>query len=105
MSEICIPTDLLLGLLTEIGKNRALADHETDIVEAIVCRGHRAAGIRVQWTRRLDRKLLAASETKGGIRTFAVTNNMTAKAAYQRLRKLRDGQKTNGAVLRRVGVS
>lgn len=104
MSEICVPTDLLLGLLTEIGKNRALAGHETDIVEAIVCKGHRSAGIRVQWTSRLDRKLLSAAQTKGGIRLFAAKNNIPPQSAYDRLHKLRKAKAAQVAVEVRIGA-
>jgi len=94
MTQICVHTDFLLTLLTEVGKHRALADHETDVIEAIVCRGHKSAGIRIRWTATLDRKLLQASYSKGGITRFAETNNIPRQAAYDRLHKLRKAKAT-----------
>ncbi len=89
MNQICIHADFMLAVLTEIGKHRALKDSETDIIEAIVCRGHKSKGIRVRWTATLDRKLMQASHSKGGITRFADTNEIPRQAAYDRLHKLR----------------
>lgn len=99
MTDICIQSDFLLGLLTEVGKHRALSDHETDYIEAIVCRGHKSAGIRIRWTATLDRKLMQASNSKGGISRFATANNIPAMAAYKRVAKLREGKATTRKVV------
>jgi hypothetical protein len=92
----CLAPSVLLSLLTELGKYRALADHETDIVEAIVCRGHRTTGLRVRWTKPLDRRLMTAANRRGGIQLFAKANSIPPKAAYDRLCKLRKAKATNG---------
>lgn len=95
MSEICLHPDRLLSLLDEIGRHRALSDEETDLIEAIVCRGHRTAGLRTRWTPKLDRALLRAASQRGGIRAFADKNQMSPMAAHRRLTKLRDGKRTD----------
>ncbi|MDT0507523.1 hypothetical protein [Novosphingobium sp. MMS21-SN21R] len=100
MTQICVQSDFLLTLLTEVGKHRALADHETDIIEAIVCRGHKSTGLRIRWTATLDRKLWQASHSKGGISRFADANKIPRQGAYDRLLKLR---KANEAIDRRKG--
>lgn len=93
---ICIAPDYLLALLNEIGRHRALADHETDIVEAIVCRGHRSSGIRIRWTSPMDRRLINAAKRRGGVRLFAEQNGMNPMAAHKRLEKLRrEGKATS----------
>ncbi len=89
MSEICLHPDKLLGLLDEIGRHRALTDDETDIIEAIVCRGHKSTGVRFDWNPRLDIKLTIAGNTRGGVRRFAEHHLITPQAAYDRLHKLR----------------
>ena len=50
MTEICLAPDKLEALLTEINRHRALTDEETDLLEAIITRGHRTTGIRFNWT-------------------------------------------------------
>lgn len=92
MSQICLQSDLLLNLLTEIGKHRALADHETDLIEAIVCRGHRSSGNYHRWTPDMDRKLLKAANQRGGIKAFSERHGLAMWSAYSRLRKLREAK-------------
>jgi len=92
MTEICVNSEFLLGLLTEVSRSRALAHHETDVLEAIVCRGHKSAGIRIRWTTTLDRKLMQASNSKGGIKRFALANGISEMAAYRRVHVLRKGK-------------
>lgn len=104
MNQICVTPDFLLGLLNEIGRSRALADHETDVVEAIVMCGHRSTGMRVKWTAQLDRRLLKAAATRGGIKAFAQSQGMAQWAAYKRLQKLREGKLIASAGSGRVGV-
>ena len=93
-NRICVHPDVLLALLTELGKHRALADHETDIIEAIVCRGHRSTGLRIRWAGAMDRRLVAAAKSRGGVRQFAERNGIPPKAAYDRLSKLRKAKAT-----------
>ena len=92
-AQFCVHPDLLLDWLTEISRNRALRDHETDVIEAIVCRGHKAQGVRFRWNARHDLALKRAAITKGGIRRFAERHGMSPQAAYDRLNKIRKGDK------------
>ena len=92
-AQFCVHPDLLLDWLTEISRNRALRDHETDVIEAIVCRGHQSTGKNFRWNARLDLALKRASITKGGIKRFAARHGITEMAAYKRLAKIRQGDK------------
>jgi hypothetical protein len=103
VNQVCVNPDLLLSLLDEIGRHRALADHETDLVEAIVCRGHRSRSLKQHWTARLDRKLLEAAKTKGGVKRFAAAHNLPPQAAYDRLYKLRKAKATQAERARSIG--
>lgn len=84
-----IDGEILLGLLTEVSRSRALADHETDLVEEIVML--EADGFR--WNPRLDQGLVRASSNAGGIARFARRHSITPMAAYCRLSRIR-GRKT-----------
>jgi hypothetical protein len=92
MTEMCFHPDKVLDWLTEISRTRALKDEETDIIEAIVCRGHQSTGQRFRWNPRLDLALKRASLTKGGIKRFAEKHGMSPQAAYDRLNKIRKGE-------------
>lgn len=104
MSQINVNSEFVLGLLDEIGRTRALADHETDVIEAIVMCGHRSTGLRMKWTAVLDRRLLKAASTRGGIKAFATSQGLAQWAAYKRLQKLREGKLLAKAGSGRVGV-
>lgn len=82
---ICVRPEFLLSLLEEIGRNRALADHETDLIEDIVNMGMPC----FRWNPRTDRALLLAANTAGGIARFARRYGISGGAAYQRLTRLR----------------
>lgn len=96
---ICVRPDFLLALLEEIGRNRALADHETDLIEDIVNMGLPA----FRWNPRTDRALLTASNCPGGIARFARRYGITGQAAYDRLYRLRRRKRREGANGRRKG--
>lgn len=85
----CVKPDLLLDWLTEISRHRALADHETDVIEAIVCRGHQSTGKNFRWNARLDLALTRAAITRGGIKRFADKHGITQHAAHMRLNRIR----------------
>lgn len=85
MSEICLHPEKLLGLLTEIGRHRALSDDETDILEAIL----EIETVPFRWNSRLDAHLLTAAHSNGGIARFARRHEITPTAAYARLHRLR----------------
>ncbi|SCY69392.1 hypothetical protein SAMN05660666_02510 [Novosphingobium aromaticivorans] len=93
MSEICIQTDFMLGILTEIGRHRALSNRETDIIED--CIAFETAPFR--WNARLDNALLVASHSPGGIARFARRHEITGGMAYARLHRLRKRQKRKDA--------
>ncbi len=84
-AEICVRAEFLLDLLNEVGGHRALADHETDLLEDIV-------GMEITafaWNQRLEAALMVAASSPGGIRRFAHRHGMTDNAAYQKLSRLR----------------
>lgn len=91
-AHIPVPTDLAFRLLDEVSRKRALADDESDLLEQLVCRGHRSQGVRIIWTTKLDRALLRASFRNGTIRQFAADQGMSEMQAYKRLEKLRKKQ-------------
>ena len=80
---------LLMRLLDEIGRTRALHDEETDLVEILVNRGHRTQRIRFQWCPKTERELMRASHRKGTIKLFAAKHGISEKACYCRLDKMR----------------
>ncbi len=96
---ICVRPDFLLQILTELGRHRALADHETDLVEDIVNMGQ----VAFRWNPRADRALLTASHSPGGIARFARRYGITGEAAYCRIKRLRKRQMRPSATARRKG--
>lgn len=90
MSEICLPSHFVLSMLTEIGRNRILAEHETDVIED--CLAVERAPFR--WNVRLDTALKVASHSPGGIARFARRHGITGGMAYARLHRMkRKGRK------------
>lgn len=80
--------DVLLALLDEVGKHRALADHETDLIEDIISAGH----VPFRWSPAIDAELLEASRHDGGIGRFARRCGITGGMAYARLYRIRRRQ-------------
>jgi len=76
---------LLMRLLDEIGRTRALHDEETDLVEILVNRGHRSQSVRFQWSPNLERELARASHRASGVRAFASQHGLSENACYKRL--------------------
>lgn len=66
MTEFCVRPEFMLGLLTEISRTRALADHETDMLEDIIAMQTEP----FRWNPRMEVQLLAASASPGGIARF-----------------------------------
>lgn len=76
---ISVRSEFLLGLLDEVGSKRALADHETDIIQEIVTANQQP----FRWNPRLNNQLEVAASSPGGIRRFARRLGITEGAAYQ----------------------
>lgn len=102
MTEMTIASSRLLGLLDEIGRNRALTDEETDMIEEIVSQDTTP----FRWNPRLDQGLLRAAGPNGGrdggIARFARRHGITPMAAYSRLHRLRGAKcaKSRSAIRR-----
>lgn len=96
---ICVRPDFLLRLLIELGGHRALADHETDLVEDIVNMGQ----VAFRWNPRTDRALLTAAHYPGGIARFARRYGITGQSAYDRLYRIRKRETRPGAQDKRKG--
>lgn len=96
MSEFCVLPEFLLGLLTEVSRTRALADHETDMLEDII-----AMQIEpFRWNPRLEVQLLTASASPGGIARFARRHGIVNHSiVYQKLYRLKRRSSRSGAVL------
>lgn len=92
MAAICLQPDKMLSLLNEIGRHRALTDDETDIVEAIVCRGHKSTGVKQRWTPDMDEALLEAAKVDGGIARHAQSIGVRPMSCHMRLNKIRKGR-------------
>lgn len=88
-APIPVSATILMRLLDDVGRTRALLDEETDLVELIVTRGHRCTGVKLKWTPNIERELLRASHRKSGIRAFATQHGITEQAAYDKLSRLR----------------
>jgi hypothetical protein len=93
MGEICVRSDFMLSLLSEVGKARALAPHETDVIEDCIAQEL----IPFRWNPRLDNALLIASHSPGGIARFARRHQITRQMADSRLYRLRQQQKRKAA--------
>lgn len=96
MTDICLAPDKLEALLTEINRHRALTDEETDLLEAIITRGHKAAGVRFAWTPRVERELKRAYSRPSGIKQFAEKYGISRNAAYMHLSRLRNVKRNDG---------
>jgi hypothetical protein len=99
MSVITIDSNRLLDMLTELGRQRALTDRETDLIEDIVMQDQQP----FRWSTGLDLGLQRAAITPGGIARFARRHNITAGMAYARLHRLRKRKGGKGARQRRRG--
>ena len=96
MSEFCVLPEFLLGLLTEVSRTRALADHETDMLEDIIAMQTEP----FRWNPRLEVQLLVASHSPGGIARFARRHEIAnVRIAYQKLHRLRKRIGREGASL------
>ena len=83
---ICVRPDFLLSLITEVGMTRALADHETDIIEDILA----IEAAPFQWSHALEDELLHASTVPGGIARFARRHGIEGHwTCYMKLYRLR----------------
>ncbi len=100
MTEFCVRPEFMLGLLTEISRTRALADHETDMIEDII-----ALQIEpFRWNPHLEVQLLTASHSPGGIARFARRHGIANhKIAYQKLYRLRKRESRKGAAVAAKG--
>jgi hypothetical protein len=104
MTDICLPPHRLEALLTEINRHRALTDEETDLLEAIITRGHPSSAIRFKWTPALERALLRAYSRPSGVRAFAERHGITQQAAYDKLCKLRKAKSQRAEKCAKVRV-
>jgi hypothetical protein len=91
MTQICLHPDKLLAILDELSRHRALTNEETDMLEAIISRGHVSRNIRFRWTTTIDRALMTAAHSRGGLKRFCERYGVTDGAARVRLHRLRDG--------------
>lgn len=88
MTEICLMPNVLLDLLTELGRHRVLSNSETDLIEDIIS----LETIAFRWNPRLDGQLKVASHSNGGIARFARRHGISGEAAYSRLKRIRQRQ-------------
>lgn len=85
MSEFCLRPDIVLGLLDEISRHRALEPHETDMIEELV-----ALEVKpFRWNPRLENQLMVASASPGGITRFARRVGIDKWVAYAKLHRIR----------------
>ena len=73
--------DMLIGLLEEVGRARALTDHETDLIEEIVAA--EKGDEPFQWSEEHDRMLAMAANRKAICR-LAHELGVSPGAAYMR---------------------
>lgn len=97
MSEFCLRPDIVFALLDEVSRHRALAPHESEIMEEIL-----AMEIdHFRWNPRLESQLLVAAASPGGIARFSRRFDIPPYAAYCKLHRLRK-RKTRKADLTAV---
>jgi hypothetical protein len=104
MTDICLAPAKLEALLTEINRHRALTDEETDLLEAIITRGHPSAAIRFKWTPATERALLKAYSRPSGVRAFAERHGISQQAAYDKLSKMRKAKSKDRGECAKVRV-
>lgn len=85
MSEFCLRPDIVLGLLDEISRHRALEPHETDMIEELVSLEVKP----FRWNPRLENQLMVASDSPGGITRFARRVGIDKWVAYAKLHRIR----------------
>lgn len=93
MAEITLPSTFVLSMLTEIGRSRALAPNETDVIEDCIA-------IEItpfRWNPRLDVALKVASHSPGGIARFARRHGIAPHTAHMRLYRMRKRDKRKSA--------
>ena len=94
MTEFCLKPDIVLGLLDEISRIRALEPHESDIMQDLI----ELEAKPFRWNPRLEVQLMIASASPGGITRFAQRVGIDKWTAYAKLHRLKQRQ-TRKAVL------
>lgn len=89
MGHICVRSELLLGLLEEVSRTRALASHETDMLQDLIA----APEACFEWTEQHCADLLEAAARGDGVARFARRNGISPRAAYQKLFRMRRQQR------------
>lgn len=88
---------MMLELLDRLGRQRALSEDESRLVEILVRRTARAAPTFThQWTQAEDRELLRVQFRPRGVIIFAERIGVTEKAARRRLEKLIQRKRNQG---------
>lgn len=85
MGEFCLKPDIVLSLLDEISRQRALEPHETDLLEEILA----LEATPFRWNPRLENQLVVASASPGGITRFAKRIGIDKGAAFAKLHRLK----------------
>lgn len=89
---------MMLELMDRLGRQRALSEDESKLVEILVRRTSRTMPRRLyQWTKDDNRELLRVQHRPGAIQAFADKRGMTYKAAFQQLSRLRKVFRGSGA--------
>lgn len=99
MTEICLHPLKLEALLTELSRHRHLTEEEADMLEAVV----QIDAEPFQWSARLERELLIAAASPGGIVRFARRHSINELAARQKLYRMRARNRRHDAKPRKKG--
>ncbi len=87
---------LMIELLDRIGRNRALADDESQLLEKLVRQSRTTkASVYHKWSREDDRALLRMQHRPRGVANYAKDIGVSEYAAWMRLDRLR--KKLRGA--------
>ena len=88
MKVFCLKPDIVLGLLDEISRHRALEPYESDIMQDLI----EIDTTPFRWNPRLEGQLISASTSPGGITRFARRVGIDKWTAYAKLHRLKQRQ-------------
>lgn len=80
---------LMIELLDRIGKHRALADDESQLLEKLVRGSPGQPSVYHRWSRQEDRDLLRLQHRPRGVANYAAQIGVSEYAAWMRLDRLR----------------
>lgn len=80
---------MLLSLLDEVGRHRALSDSESQLLESVIVKEAKESRRLHKWTPEEDRELRRVQFRRRGVADFAKRIGVSESAAWSRIQVIR----------------